>query len=140
MNNINELLKNLPEAPTLIALKEKKIYENIVGSKLIYKRTHKKKNLYFYQDGSVLVHDSNEGFYHFITDKGRENLFTRERATLENFISEKLDVSKYEKLGSGNFSDAYSLPIGNGMAVKVTNAAMFLAKELSYFFPINMMI
>ena len=84
MVNINELLGNLPEAPTLVQLREKKGEENLFGSPLVRQRNHNGKDFYFYEDGSVLVHDSEEGFYHFITQEGRERLSSSDRRILED--------------------------------------------------------
>jgi len=134
MIDINHLLENLPEAPTLVQLHEKKGEENLVGSPLVRKRNLKSKDFYFYEDGSILVHDPTEGFYHFITNEGRERLSTSDRGILEELVYGRVDVTDYEKLGSGNFSDSYSLPMAEGIVMKVTNATNFVGKELSDVF------
>ncbi len=134
MVDINQLLGNLPEAPTLVQLREKKGEENLVGSLLVRQRNQNGKAFYFYEDGSVLVHDSGEGFYHFITREGRGRLSSTDRGILEDMVYGRASPTEYEKLGSGNFSDSYSLLIAEGVAMKVTNAAMFLGKELSDVF------
>ena len=134
MVGIKHLLENLPEAPTLVQLREKKCEGNLVGSPLVRKRNLKGKCFYFYKDESVLVHDSTEGFYHFITNEGRERLSPSERGILEELVYGGAGPKKYEKLGSGNFSDSYSLPVAEGVAMKVTNATRFIGKELSDVF------
>jgi len=134
MTVINDLLNNLPEAPTLVQLREKKGQENIVSSPAIGQTRSKGKDFYFYKDGSVLVHDSGEGFYHFITREGRKELSSSDRATFEELVYGRVSPTEYKKLGSGNFSDVYSLAEVEGVAMKVTNAAMFLGKELSNVF------
>ena len=134
MIDIAKLLKNLPEAPTLVQLREKKGVENMVGSPLVRQRNKGGKGLYFYEDGSVLVHDSRGGFYHFITQEGRKRLSSSDRGVLEEIVYGRTNPDRYEKLGSGNFSDSYSLSMADGVAMKVTNAAKFLGKELSDVF------
>jgi len=49
-------------------------------------------------------------------------------------VYERANPAGYEKLGSGNFSGSYSLPMAEGVAMKVTDAARFVAKELSDVF------
>jgi len=134
MIDIAKLLKNLPEAPTLVQLREKKGVENMVGSPLVRQRNKGGKGLYFYEDGSVLVHDSRGGFYHFITQEGRKRLSSSDRRVLEEIVYGRTNPDRYEKLGSGNFSDSYSLSMADGVAMKVTNAAKVLGKELSDVF------
>lgn len=134
MVDIKQLLENLPEAPTLVQLREKKGVENLVGSPLVRQRSLNGKEFYFYEDGSVLVHDSGEGFYHFVTSEGKKRLSSSDRGILEDIVYGRASPTRYEKLGSGNFSDSYSLPIAEGVAMKVTNAANFLGKELSDVF------
>jgi hypothetical protein len=134
MVDINHLLENLPEAPTLVQLRGKKGEVNLVGSPLVRQRNLKGKKFYFYEDGSVLVHDYREGFYHFITREGRERLSSSDRGILEDIVYGRANPIEYEKLGSGNFSDSYSLPMAKGVAMKVTDAARFFGKELSDVF------
>jgi len=57
-----------------------------------------------------------------------------DRKSLQRYIEGEDDIRQAELLGSGNFSNCYSLPIANGLVVKTTNGTDFVGKELSDVF------
>ncbi len=130
---VDQLLEVLSETPSLKHLGTKREEENLVGSRLRKQKTFRGKHFYFYEDDSVLVYDPAGNFYHFITLEGREQL-CGERKLIDDLVYGITNADPAENIGSGSFSNCYSLDTAGGVVAKTTTAESFVKRELSDVF------
>lgn len=128
-------MNQLEITPTVQFLNDSRYEANIVDSPFRRAVQRQGKEFVFYEDNSVLIFDSHQQIYHFITAEGRQQ-GRRLRSLLQPVVSEmNLSTLSLHERGRGGYATVFDAPsefsTGAEVVIRVIESQDFMLSELA---------